>query len=206
MKKKDNLHKRQHNKKGAFFIVSGPSGSGKTTILKDVLLRFKDIKYSISYTTRKPRPGEEDGVDYKFVTMEKFKEMIDNDRFAEWAEVYGNYYGTPVEEIENSVSLGMDLILEIDEQGAKSIKKRYGKGIYIFIAPPSGETQSERLSTRIPGRDDDLNDRLESYVREMENQNSYDYIIINDILNDAVEKFVEIILLNREKSLTSNNL
>ncbi|MCH8028434.1 MAG: guanylate kinase [Candidatus Dadabacteria bacterium] len=184
---------------GILFVISGPSGSGKTTLVKQLLSGVRGLRYSISYTTRKPRPGERDGVDYKFINERHFEEMIANGEFAEWANVYGNLYGTPLSEIEIFLKHGSDLILEVDEQGVGSIKKRYGKGVYIFIAPPSLNTQTERLRRRKAGKDDRLDVRLKRFNEEMENRESYDYIIVNDDLDEAVEALEGIVIAERKK-------
>src|ERR1700741_3776053 len=120
-------------REGILFIVSGPSGSGKTTLTKGVIKMVDNLRFSVSCTTRHPRPDEVDGVDYRFISEREFKEMIQNNRFAEWALVHDHLYGTPIEELQRTKSSGIDLLLDIDIQGARGIKNRYGSGVYIFV-------------------------------------------------------------------------
>src|SRR3990170_6468844 len=118
------------------FVVSGPSGSGKTTLTRRVIKMVENLRCSVSFTTRLPRPDEVDGIDYRFISENEFDEMAKNKMFAEWAIVHGHRYGTPIEELERMRSSGVDLLLDIDTQGAKSIKKKYDSGVYIFVMPP----------------------------------------------------------------------
>lgn len=186
-------------REGILFIVSGPSGGGKTTLTKLVLEMVDGVQFAVSCTTRKPRSGEIDGVDYRFVSEVEFEDMIRRDSFAEWAVVHGNRYGTPKGELERAQSEGIDLILDIDVQGARSIKKRYGKGIYIFITPSSPGILEERLVKRKGEGAAEIAKRLENAKREMEEIGSYDYIIINDSVDKAKENLASVIRAERCK-------
>ncbi len=184
-------------RKGQLFIVSGPSGSGKTTLSKKVIPEVGDIIFVVSYTTRTPRPGEKDGVDYKFVTDEEFDGLIANSRLCEWAVVHGHRYGTPVEPIGVAASSGIDLILDIDVQGARNIKARYCEGVYIFVLPSSLDILRKRLMDRKSERAIEIDTRLEDARKEIQEIDNYDYIIINDDLADASRNLAAIILSER---------
>ncbi|GBD37897.1 Guanylate kinase [bacterium HR37] len=191
---------------GILFVVSGPSGSGKTTLTRRIIEMLDNVRFSVSFTTREPRPGEVDGVDYRFVSREEFEEMIRENMFAEWAVVHGHFYGTPIYEIERARSCGVDLILDIDIQGAKTIKERYGSGVYIFVTPSSFEALRERLLKRKGEGMAEIEKRLENARREMEEICSYDYIIINDRLDEAVENLVSVIRAERCRKERAVNL
>lgn len=185
-------------REGILFIVSGPSGSGKTTLTKRVTLAIDNLRSSVSCTTRRPRPEEVDGVDYRFISKEQFEDMIRNDEFVEWAIVHGNLYGTPIEELERARRSGIDLILDIDVQGARSIKDKYGSEVYIFITPSSIGVLKDRLVERKEAMTE-ITRRLENARKEMEEIHLYDYIIINDSVGDAVENLASIIRAERCK-------
>lgn len=184
-------------REGILFIVSGPSGGGKTTLTKLALAMVDGVRFAVSCTTRKPRSGEIDGVDYRFVSEVEFEEMIQRDSFAEWAVVHGNRYGTPKEELDRARSEGVDLLLDIDVQGARSISERYGKGVYIFITPSSPGILKERLVKRREEGAAEIAKRLKNAKREMEEVGSYDYIIINDSVEKAVENLASVIRAER---------
>ena len=175
------------------FIISAPSGAGKTTLCREVLKRFKDITYSISYTTRKPRNGEQDGIDYHFITKEEFKRKIKNNKWAEWAEVYGNFYGTSTEFLDACLASGKHILLDIDVQGSMQIKKRYPDSITIFIMPPSSETLRARLESRGTDSRQVIERRLEIAKKEMKKKDLYRHVIINDQLSKAVSELIKII-------------
>ncbi len=185
-------------REGILFIVSGPSGSGKTTLTKCVTQAIDNLRFSVSCTTRHPRPKEIDGVDYRFISKEQFEDMVRNGKFLERATVHGNLYGTPIEELERAKSLGIDLILDIDVQGARSIKNQYGSGVYIFITPSSVNVLKDRLVERKEGMAE-ITKRLENALEEMEEMHHYDYIIINDSVDDAVENLASVIRAERCK-------
>jgi len=175
------------------FVISAPSGAGKTTLCREALKRFKDITYSISYTTRKPRNGEQDGIDYYFITKEKFKRKIENNKWAEWAEVYGNFYGTSAEFLDTCSASGKRVLLDIDVQGAIQIKKRYPDSVTIFIMPPSLETLRARLESRGTDTRQVIERRLKTAKKEMGQKDLYSHVIINDELSKAVSELIEII-------------
>jgi len=178
---------------GKLFIISGPSGAGKTTLCREALKRFKGITYSISYTTRKPRNGEQDGIDYHFITKKEFKRKIESNKWVEWAEVYGNFYGTSAEFLDTCLASGKHILLDIDIQGTIQIKKQYPDSVTIFIMPPSLETLRTRLESRGTDTRQVIEKRLETAKKEMEEKDFYHHVIINDQLSKAVSELIEII-------------
>lgn len=189
-------------RKGIAFIVSGPSGGGKTTLAKSMLHELDNLRFSVSCTTRKPREGEVDGKDYKFITEHEFEKMVKEDRFIEHALVHGNHYGTPADEFENAKNSGVDLLLDIDVQGASQIKKSYPEAIFCFVMPPTFEILKDRLNKRNGNGDININKRLERAREEMapETLEQYDFIIINDQLDQALETIHSIIISTRCQS------
>jgi len=179
------------------FVVSGPSGSGKTTLTRRVIKMVENLRCSVSFTTRPPRPDEVDGIDYRFISENEFDEMAKNKMFAEWAIVHSHRYGTPIEEIERMRSSGVDLLLDIDTQGAKSIRNLYGSGVYIFVTTSSLEVLKERLIKRHGEGMVEVTRRIEDSRNEMEGIKSYDYIIINDSIDEAVMKLKAVIIAER---------
>lgn len=179
--------------RGHLFIISAPSGAGKTTLAKAVLGRHGDMRYSVSYTTRKPRATEQDGADYHFISKQDFEKGIKKGQWAEWAEVYGNYYGTSDQFIVNGLSSGRDILLDIDVQGTIQILKKYPDSITIFILPPSIKILKKRLEMR--GTDSpQVIDRRLAYARhEMAQKNLYRHVIVNDNLSKAIEELSAII-------------
>ena len=186
-------------RQGYLFIISGPSGVGKGTLIKKLFKKVPDLYYSISLTTRKPRGEEREGIDYHFVNKKTFEKYIDEGRFAEWADVHGDYKGTLLSTIDESLAEGKDLLLEIDVQGALQIKKEYPEGIFIFITPPSWEELEERLRGRDTEEEESLKKRLTDARGEMEFSKHYDYIIINDELEKASEELEAIIVNERRR-------
>lgn len=184
-------------RKGQLFIVSGPSGSGKTTLAKRIIGIVRGIRFVVSYTTRQPRSDERDGTDYRFVSDEEFDGLIAAGRLCEWAVVHGHRYGTPVEPIKEADALGTDLILDIDVQGARNIRARYGDGVYIFVVPSSFDILRKRLMKRKSEGRIEIESRLEDARREIREIDSYDYIIVNDSLDEASENIAAIILAER---------
>lgn len=187
------------NKKGLLIVVSGPSGAGKGTICKEVLKRRDDIFVSISATTRKPRKGEVEGVNYFFLGREKFEKMIEEEAFIEYAEVYNNLYGTPKNYVLEKLNKGENILLEIDIQGALQVKKRYPEGVYIFILPPSMEELKNRIIGRGSETPESLERRFSSAFGEIEFVNQYDYYIINDEVKNAADVMEAIITAERCK-------
>ncbi|ARC86995.1 guanylate kinase [Clostridium argentinense CDC 2741] len=178
--------------KGQLLVISGPSGAGKGTVCKS-LLEKNDIWISVSATTRKPRNGEIDGVNYFFIDKDEFLAKIDSNDFLEYAEVYGNYYGTPKSKVFEVLESGKDVILEIDIQGALKIKSAYPDGVFIFILPPSMEELRYRITNRGSETPESLKTRLNSAYEEISFASKYDYAVINDEVNEAVKKIESII-------------
>lgn len=189
-------------RKGILFVISGPSGVGKGSITKAVMKRMKNIKLSISATTRLPRTGEVSGREYYFIDQPAFIQMIDNDLFLEWAKVYNNLYGTPRHFVDHNLDKGQDVLLEIDIQGAIKVKEKMPAGVFIFIAPPSIEELAQRLINRGSDSPESMEVRLASYKWEMEQYRHYDYIVLNKELDTAVDTVCSII--NAERCRVSN--
>ena len=178
---------------GRLFVISGPSGTGKGTICKRIIAET-DAELSVSATTRNPREGEKDGVSYFFLSKEKFREEIDAGGFLEYAEVFENYYGTPLKPVEKQLAQGKDVILEIDVQGALKVKEKCPDGILIFILPPSLQVLRERLTGRGTETEDVINLRLSKASREIScGAHKYDYAVVNGDLDRAVEDVKSII-------------
>ncbi len=179
------------NKK--LFVLSGSSGVGKGTVLKGFLEKNPNFMLSISCTTRKPREGEVDGVNYFFLTKEDFKNCIDNNKFLEWAEFAGNFYGTKKKYINQCLAEGKDIILEIDTQGALQVKKQMPEAVLIFICPPSFEALEKRLRGRHTEDEATIQKRLEQVKVELERAQNFDYRIVNDNLELAIENLTQVI-------------
>jgi guanylate kinase len=178
---------------GHLFIISAPSGAGKSTLCRAMLDRFADLLYSISYTTRSPRRGEKDGVDYYFIPKDMFEQGIERHQWAEWAEVHGNYYGTSADFLDKKLSAGHDILLDIDVQGARQILKRYPDGIPIFIMPPSLAVLKQRLEDRGTDSPSVIAVRLDNAQKEMAQKDIYRHIVINDRLSDATAEMTAIL-------------
>ena len=172
--------------KGKAFIISGPSGVGKSTILHELFKRRDKLYFSISATTRAPRAGEVDGVDYHFIQVERFRRMIGEDAFLEYAEFVGNFYGTPKRYVQEAMERGEDVILDIELQGANQVHQKMPEAVRIFILPPSISELERRLRTRGTETDDKIAGRLIRARTEFESAGSYDYIVINDDVEKAV--------------------
>lgn len=183
--------------KGLLFVVSAPSGAGKTTLCKEILKYIPNLQHSISYTTRAARPSEVNGTDYHFVSVEEFKRMIAEDAFIEWAVVHGNYYGTSKKALADLLAQGIDIILDIDSQGATQIKKRFTNGVFIYILPPSFEDLRQRLMVRKGDTPDEIRRRLEKASEEAKDYRMYDYLVINDDFDIALERLKAVILSAR---------
>ena len=188
-------------RRGELFIISAPSGAGKSTVLKRVLAELPGVAFSVSHTTREPRPGEEDGRDYFFVEPQTFVRMRDGGGFLEWAEVHGSLYGTSAVMVENLMEQGLDVLLDIDVQGARQIRQRRGwEGHFVFIAPPSWEELQRRLAGRGTETPESLAVRLRNGRREMADLDQYDFLIVNDVVDHAVETLRAIIIAERSRS------
>ncbi len=183
--------------KGRLVIVSGPSGSGKDTILKKVLARMPEIKFSISSITRPMREGEVEGEKYNFVTREYFEEMIKNDALLEYNSYVGNYYGTPKAPVDDVIENGGEIIIEVDVNGQSNIKKRVDSALSIFIMPPSFEVLKARLTGRGTDSEEVIEQRMQEALKEISCAKNYDYIVVNDDLEEAVDDFIGIIKADR---------
>ena len=180
-------------RRGSLIIVSGPSGAGKSALAAAVLQRLPAVSFSVSFTTRGPRGNERDGVEYHFVSAQEFEGLIRRGVFLEWAEVYGNYYGTSGAHIDERLANGEDVLLDIDVQGARTIREKRSEAVSVFILPPSYETLRARLESRRLDKDYVIEQRLRIARREIQQYKNYDYLIVNDELNKAVEELEAII-------------
>lgn len=185
------------NKKGTLFVVTGPSGAGKGTVLRQVMAQLDSLYFSISATTRAPRPGEVDGVHYHFITRERFQQLIHENRLLEHAEYVGNYYGTPLDPVLEHLEQGDDVILEIEIQGARQVKARYPKSALVFIAPPSFEELENRLRGRGTESEETICRRMETARRECAHMDAFQYIVLNDTAENAAKELASIITAHR---------
>ncbi|MFW6333824.1 MAG: guanylate kinase [Desulfosalsimonas sp.] len=180
-------------KTGRLFILSAPSGTGKTTLCRRILSAFPDMKYSVSYTTRPPRNGEADGKDYHFISRQDFEQMIRENRWAEWAKVHENYYGTSADLLEKELYAGNDVLLDIDVNGARQIIRRFPESVPVFIMPPSMGELCRRPKKRDSDRPEVIEKRLRAAQEEMACRNEYRHVIVNDDLEETVEKLASLI-------------
>jgi len=185
--------------RGLLFIVSAPSGTGKTTLVEKLVQRIPNLCLSRSYTSRGARGGENDGVDYNFVSRQRFEAMIAGGEFLEWADVFGNYYGTCRDDTERCLAHGQDLVLVIDVQGARQVRGSGMESIGIFVLPPSAEILEQRLRGRSKDAEAAIQKRLEAACREVGEFASYEYVIVNDELDSAVERLRGIVLAERAR-------
>lgn len=179
---------------GMLVVVSGPAGVGKGTLCRQLFRECTGIEYSVSVTTRAPRPAEAEGKEYYFRTPEQFQAMIADGELLEWAEFCGNYYGTPKFHVQNMLDRNKTIVLEIDIQGANQVKELFPDGVFIFIAPPSLKALSDRLHGRATESEDVIRQRLAKAVQELKYVNDYDYVVENDEIHVAVEKIKSIII------------
>lgn len=188
------------SRKGVLFILSGPSGAGKGTIRARLFETLEGLSYSVSCTTRLPREGERDGVDYHFVTDEQFRTHIAAGDFLEWAEVHGHYYGTLKSDVQKVLDQGKDMFLEIDVQGALQVKEKMPEAVTVFVVPPSLEVLEQRLRGRHTESEEELRVRLGNAAAEMEQRDRYDFTLVNDSLEAAAENLAQFIRQHRQKS------
>ncbi|HSQ89652.1 guanylate kinase [Romboutsia sp.] len=186
-------------RKGLLLVVSGPSGAGKGTICKELLKQNNQIKLSVSATTRKPRNGEVDGVNYFFLEKEKFQDMIEKGEFLEYAQIYDNFYGTPKAAIIECLENGQDVILEIEMQGARQIKEVYPEGVFIFVLPPSLEELKNRIVGRGTETKEEIEKRFSCAFEEINQIVNYDYFVVNSNINKSVKEVESIILSEKNK-------
>jgi guanylate kinase len=185
-------------RRGVLFVVSAPSGAGKTTLCKELVASVPGVHPSISYTTRKPRPGEVHGREYYFVEEQAFQDMVQRNDFAESARVYGHFYGTPRQALTDMMEKGLDVLLEIDTQGAMQIKKKFSDGVYIYILPPSIDALRIRLVQR-GDAPEDIQRRMQKARQEILNYREYDYIVRNEDLKQASQELQAIVHAERTR-------
>ena len=183
--------------RGLVFVISAPSGTGKTTLVKEVIQQLPGLQFSVSFTTRLPRPNEREGEDYRFVSHAIFQRMVEKNEFLEWAEVLGNRYGTPRPDLKKLESEGIDLILDVDTQGAKKAMKEIDQPILIYLFPPSLKVLRERLLNRGVDSLEMVKFRLSNARKDIEEAYWYHYVIVNDRMGDAIEKLKSIIISER---------
>lgn len=197
----DSTEGRQaHERRGILFIISAPSGAGKTTLCKQLASSVPELWHSVSYTTRKPRAGEEGGREYYFVDETAFQNMVTRNEFLEYAHVYGNWYGTPRKALMDKMEQGIDVLLEIDVQGALQIKKKFEDGVYIFILPPSLDALRMRLQGRASDSQDEIVRRLQRVKEEVWSFREYYYIVRNDDITQSLRELQSIFLAERLKT------
>lgn len=182
-------------------MVSAPSGTGKTTLCRKLVETVDALKFSVSYTTRKPRKGEINGIHYTFIDEDEFRSMITDGEFIEWAQVHDNFYGTSKKRIEDMMDKGFDVLLDIDVQGARQIKEHFPDSILIFVLPPSMDELKKRLLNRMTDSEDVIKKRLKNAKEEIRGYKNYDYVIINDLFDDALKEMVAIVIAERARAL-----
>ncbi|MCX4027300.1 guanylate kinase [Endozoicomonas sp. SM1973] len=184
---------------GTLFIISAPSGAGKTSLVNALIEKTKDICVSVSHTTRSQRPGEQDGVNYHFVSVEQFQQMLNQSAFLESANVFGNYYGTSQQWVEQKLANGIDVILEIDWQGAQQVRELLPDAMSIFILPPSKAALQDRLEKRGQDNEGVINKRMAAAVDEMTHHVEYDYLVVNDDFDQALQQLQAIVIASRQQ-------
>ncbi|MFU8793273.1 MAG: guanylate kinase [Acholeplasmataceae bacterium] len=189
------------NQRGLLVVISGPSGVGKGTVRKALFsLKNHDLVYSVSMTTRKPRPGEVDGVDYYFVDKETFLKRIEDNKFLEWAEFVGQYYGTPRDKVEEQLEKGKEVVLEIEVEGALQVRKQMKEAVFIFLVPPGKQALYDRLLERGTERIEVINERMKKADKEFPLAHKYDYIVVNDDVVNAADRIMAIIRAEHAKT------
>ncbi|HHX78312.1 MAG TPA: guanylate kinase [Acholeplasmataceae bacterium] len=192
------------NERGLLIVISGPSGVGKGTVRRALFeIPNHDLIYSVSMTTRKPRPGEVDGVDYYFVSREEFEQRIKENKFLEWSEFVGHYYGTPKDIVEEKLDAGLEVVLEIEVNGALQIRKEIKDAVFIFIVPPGKKALYDRLLNRGTESEELIKERLEKAEKEFLLAHKYDYIVVNDDVKNAADRIFAIIRAEHAKTQRS---
>lgn len=181
------------------FIISAPSGSGKSTLVGHLLRKVPNLRFSVSYTTRQARGAEQDGAAYHFITREEFEKRLSANEFLEWADVFGNYYGTHSSELDKAESAGEDLVLDIDVKGARQLKERIPGAVSIFILPPSRQVLEQRLRSRSQDSGPVIERRLHEAAEEIRNYRQYDYVLVNTEVDSSVERLVSIVTSARSR-------
>ncbi len=190
--------------KGVLLVISGPSGAGKGTVCDALLDKYPGLHYSVSVTTREPRVGEVEGESYFFVSTEQFETMINDGQLLEHAQVYGNYYGTPRKYVLEKLNQGFDVLLEVDTAGAKQIREKFREGVFVFVAPPSLDDLYKRIKKRGKDSEEVIKKRMQAAPDEIAQAVQYDYIVLNNKVEDAVEQIGAIVLA--EKAHVKRNL
>lgn len=187
-------------RQGILFVISAPSGAGKTSICREILAMVPELRQSISHTTRSMRPGERDGIDYHFVSTEVFRKMVADGAFVEWAQVHGHCYGTGRAFLEKASGEGADVLLDIDYQGAEQLRKSSLNGVFIFILPPDIGELRKRLDFRNTDDQDTISRRMTNASREIADAAKFDYLVVNDVLEQAVEKIWAIMVAEKART------
>ena len=200
------ISEETHKKQGMLIVLSGPSGTGKDTVLREVVSKDRTLNLSVSATTRSPREGEVDGKDYYFINEKNFLSMVKDGKFLEYAKYCGNYYGTPFSEVDGLLDAGKDVILEIEIDGGCQVKKRCPEAVSIFIVPPSIGVLRQRILNRGIDNINNMEDRLEIAKKELKFASKYDYIVVNDNLEECVLNILSIINSERMKSFRMSKL
>lgn len=193
-------------RKGLLIVISGPSGTGKGTVLKLVKESSNNVRFSVSATTRSPREGEIDGKNYFFKTVDEFEAMIQNNEFVEWVEYCDNYYGTPKKYIKDSINMGFDVILELEVEGALNIKEQFPESVTVFMVPPSLDELRYRIEGRGTEKPEVIEKRLRKARHELNFINKYDYITINNTVEDSVKEINSILIAEKLKSQRNSNI
>ncbi|ERJ13415.1 guanylate kinase [Haloplasma contractile] len=189
------------NERGLLVVISGPSGVGKGTVRKALFnIDRHNLEYSVSMTTRSPRLGEQDGKDYYFVSKDEFENRIKEGKFLEYAEFVGNYYGTPLDKVEERLNVGKEVVLEIEVQGAMQVREKMPEAVFVFIAPPSRDALRERITGRATEPEKIINQRMDKADREFDVAHKYDYIVVNDTVENAADKIMAIIRAEHSKT------
>jgi guanylate kinase len=192
-------------RRGQLFVVSAPSGAGKTTVVERVIAATPGLRRSRSYTSRRARPGETDGVDYHFVSRDRFEAMIAGGQFLEWAEYSGNLYGTAVVDTERELEAGTDLVLVIDVQGARQVRRHRPASVLVFVLPPSAGELEVRLRTRGEDSEEQVRLRLQAAREEVQAVAEYDYVVVNDVIDDCVARLQAIVAAERARPAMMGN-